>query len=336
MQRKNMLMKPLAAWLLIAGVLTIVTIFFAIFISHSIGVIAGILLMLLLVVVAAWEMTVARSIWGSPVGERENIIRAMTVSFLLRALLIYLVLDLNAMGKILDFAKLNSTQQTGIVLSIFSIISAVVEIVVFIVATKKKEYFQPSKEEMENALRKVGGTSVKSVSECPKCRELVELDWSLCPNCGSNLPKFCSKCGEELKAVQDTCPKCETKVEAPASLKAMIQTLKASAESPAMQETRSARFARLAEAQLKGGDLEAAIDSYKKAIQYTEFNRKRTNFMVKMAVILNNTGRKDDARKMLDASLEMDSEDWAGAKKVIEEMSAEATAPSTDRTAAGA
>ena len=167
---------------------------------------------------------------------------------------------------------------------ILSIISAVVEISVLIVAIKKKEYFQPSKEELENALRKVGGATVKSVSECPRCKELVELDWSLCPNCGSALPKFCANCGEELKIIQDTCPKCGAKVEAPASLKAMIQTLKASAESPAMQETRSARYARLAEAQLKGGDVEGAIESYKKAIQYTEFNRKRTNFMVKMAV----------------------------------------------------
>ncbi len=329
MQRKNMLLKPMAAWLIIAGLLIVISIFYAIFAAHTIGVIDGILLMLVLVLVAAWEMTVARSVWGSQVGERENIIRSMTVSLLARAFLIYLIFDVNAFDKISHFGNLNSSQQTGLVLSVLSIISGVIELSVLIIAIRKKEYFQPSKEELENALRKIGGAAVKSVSECPKCSELVELEWTLCPNCGSTLPKYCASCGEELNTVQDVCPKCGTKVEAPMSLKAMIQTLKASAESPAMQETRSARYARLAEAQLKGGDVEGAVESYKKAVQFTEFSRKRTNFMVKMAVILNNTGRKDDAMKLLEASLEMEPEDWAGAKKVIEDIKNDRSAGSS-------
>jgi hypothetical protein len=98
-----MLLKPLAAWLIIAGILTIITIFYAIFAAHTIGVIAGILLMLVLVLVAAWEMTVARSVWGSQVGERENIIRSMSVSLLFRIFLIYLILDPNAFGRIGHF-----------------------------------------------------------------------------------------------------------------------------------------------------------------------------------------------------------------------------------------
>ena len=64
MQRKNMLLKPMAAWLIIAGLLIVISIFYAIFAAHTIGVIDGILLMLVLVLVAAWEMTVARSVWG--------------------------------------------------------------------------------------------------------------------------------------------------------------------------------------------------------------------------------------------------------------------------------
>jgi len=315
-----MLLKPLAAWLVIAGIITIVSIFYAIFASHTIDVIIGILLTLVLIIVASWEITVARSVWGSQIGERDNIMRSMLACLLVRAFLIYLILDVNALGKITQFDTLSSGQQAGLILSILSIISAIVELIVFVVAVKKKEYYQPSKEELDNAMRKVGGAKVKSVSECPKCKDLVELDWSLCPNCGSKLPKFCANCGEELKIMQDTCPKCGTKVEAPASLRVMIQTLKASAESPALQETRSARYARLAEAQLKGGDVEGAIESYKKAIQNTEFNRKRTNFMVKMAIVLDNSGRKEDAIKMLDDSLELDPDDWAGAKKVISQI----------------
>lgn len=325
MQRKNLLLKPLAAWLIIASMVTIVSIFYAIFVAHTLGVIVGILFLLVLVLVSAWEMTVSRSVWGSQVGERENIIRSMAVALLFRAILIYLILDPSTVGMIGQFQKLPSEEQTGLVILFLSIVSAVVEISVLIVATRKKEYFQPSKEELEIALRKVDGAKVKSASECIKCKELVELSWSMCPNCGSALTRYCANCGEELKTIQDTCPKCLAKVEAPESLRAMVQTLKVSAESPAMQETRSARFARLAEAQLKAGDAPGAVESYKKAIQYTEFNRKRTNFMVKMAVILYNTGQKDEAMQLLDASLQMEPEDWAGAKKVIEEIRADET-----------
>jgi tetratricopeptide (TPR) repeat protein len=328
MQRKNMLLKPMAAWLIVAGILTIVTIFYAIFAIHTIGVIVGILTMLLLVLIAVWELTVARSVWGSQVGERENIIRAMAASLLARLLLIFLLLDIDAFSQIANFSSLGLSKQLGIVFVLLSIVSAAVEVTVLFIAVKKKEYYQPTKEELENALRKVGGPTVKSVSECPKCKETVEHGWSLCPNCGSALPKYCANCGEELKTVQDTCPNCGARVEAPASLNAMVKALKDSAESPAMQETRSARYARLAEAQLKKGDAEGAIESYKKAIQYTEFNRKRTNFMVKMALVLQNTGKKEEAMKLLEASLELEPEDWAGARKVIDSIKAEESLPS--------
>ncbi|HEY3421106.1 MAG TPA: tetratricopeptide repeat protein [Methanomassiliicoccales archaeon] len=330
MERKNMLLKPMAVWLVFAGILTIVTIFYAIFAVKTIGVIVGVLLMLLLILIAAWELTVVRSVWGSQVGERENIIRAMTASFLARILIIYLILDVNAFGQIGNFGSLGSVQQAGILFVFLSLISAAVEITVLFIAVRRKEYFQPSKEELENALRKMGGAGIKSVSECPKCKELVELDWSLCPNCGAALPKYCANCGNELTGNQDTCPKCGANVEPPKSLNAMVQTLKASAESPAMKETSSARYARLAEAQLKNGDVEGAVDSYRKAIQYTEFNRKRTNFMVKMAMVLYNTGKKEEAMKLLEESLSMEPEDWAGAKKVIDNINAEEAKPKGD------
>jgi len=97
-----------------------------------------------------------------------------------------------------------------------------------------------------------------------------------------------------------------------------------------MQETRSARYARLAEAQLKSGDVDGAVDSYQKAIRSTEFNRKRTNFMVKMALILYNSGKKEDAMKLLESSLEMEPEDWAGARKVMDGIRADESRPNNE------
>jgi tetratricopeptide (TPR) repeat protein len=96
--------------------------------------------------------------------------------------------------------------------------------------------------------------------------------------------------------------------------------LKETAELQASPETRSARYARYAEAQLKAGDAKGAVESYRKAIHYTEFKKKQTNFMVKMARVLSNTGCKQDAMQILDAALQLDPQDWAGAARVREDI----------------
>ena len=122
MQRKNMLLKPLAAWLIVAGIVTIISIIYAVFVAHTVDVIVGILLMISCSLSLAGRSQRPVQCGDRQVGERDNIVRSMSVVLLARVLLIYLVLDLNYFGDIGRFQSLSSAQQTGLVLSILLII----------------------------------------------------------------------------------------------------------------------------------------------------------------------------------------------------------------------
>jgi predicted TPR repeat methyltransferase len=50
----------------------------------------------------------------------------------------------------------------------------------------------------------------------------------------------------------------------------------------------------------------------------------------KIALILYNTGKKEEAMKLLETSLEMEPEDWAGARKVIDGIKADETSHQGD------
>jgi tetratricopeptide (TPR) repeat protein len=100
----------------------------------------------------------------------------------------------------------------------------------------------------------------------------------------------------------------------------MVDTLRRTAEMAGAPETRSARYARLGNGLLKIGKLDEAVEAFKKAIDSTQFTRKRTNFMVKMAVVMANKGRLDEADRLLVEAVTLDPEDMAGAKKVMEEL----------------
>jgi tetratricopeptide (TPR) repeat protein len=96
-------------------------------------------------------------------------------------------------------------------------------------------------------------------------------------------------------------------------------------EEEAKPEAKSIRYARLAEAYLKNGEIGLALETYREAIHFSEFDRKRCNFMVKIANILHNVGRDEEAMKMLDAALELDPKDIAGARTVKGQINADAT-----------
>jgi tetratricopeptide (TPR) repeat protein len=170
----------------------------------------------------------------------------------------------------------------------------------------------------------MGKATVKTVSECPNCHEIVEKEWVLCPQCGTSLPRLCANCGKPLTVRADKCMNCGAVIEKQESIKKGVQTLIALSEEEAKPEARSVRYARLAEAYLKNGEIDLALETYRKAIHFSEFDRKRCNFLVKMANILHNVGRDEEAMKMLDAALELDPMDTAGARMVKGQIDADA------------
>jgi tetratricopeptide (TPR) repeat protein len=102
-----------------------------------------------------------------------------------------------------------------------------------------------------------------------------------------------------------------------------IQSLKIIADQDSRPEARSVRFARLADAYLKAGEIDLALETYRKAIHYTEFRRKQSNFMVKMAMVLHNDGRNDEALQVLEGALELDPQDAAGALEIKNQILAQ-------------
>lgn len=146
------------------------------------------------------------------------------------------------------------------------------------------------------------------------------MSWDSCPNCGTKLPKLCAKCGEPIEELSSKCPHCGAEIESTHVLEGDIDSLRKSAEEDVAPETKASRYSKLAEVQLKAGENEAALDSYTDAISYTEFDRKRCYFMVRMASILNNMGREEEAIEILDEAIRLDPQDYAGAQELKDEI----------------
>jgi tetratricopeptide (TPR) repeat protein len=297
---KQILMKLVSVWMVLSSLYMVAFCFMLVFFQHKLGTITGVVLILILALVAIMQATGFRAAWSAQVGEWSALLRGLVFG-LLAWLLLGLVND-----KWLDV-----TGPTLMAVITLACIGAV-----FV----SKSIFLPSKEEVEIALRKFAPKTVTVASECPTCHSEVQDDWSLCPECGTGLPRECASCHAEVHGGDCSCSACGGAIEVPLSLAKTVEMLKETAELQASPETRSARYARYAEAQLKAGDAKGAVESYRKAIHYTEFKKKQTNFMVKMARVLSNTGCRQDAEQMLDAALQLDPQDWAGAARVREDM----------------
>jgi tetratricopeptide (TPR) repeat protein len=296
--KKPLLLLP-AIGLIFAGLVLIISPPTAIFLFRSVNTVLGIVLMLLFTVVGVWEMSMSRTIATSQVGEWPGIMKTLVVAVVMRIIALILTEDL---------------------VQLLNLVALGLEVMALALVYVYRPSFMPSKEEVASALKRFSSVTVKAGAQCPKCKAVVEADWTLCPDCGTRLPKFCAKCGTKIKENESSCCKCGTKIEVPASLLLMVETLRKTAELDAAPETRSARYARLGDGLLKVGRLDEAVEAFRTAIQYTNFDRKRTNFMVKMAVVMANKGSVAEADQLLDAALKLDPQDVSGAQKVMAEL----------------
>ncbi|OPY33391.1 MAG: Tetratricopeptide repeat protein [Methanomassiliicoccales archaeon PtaU1.Bin124] len=308
MDLKKVVLRPIAMWMIVAGLLSIITVFSLTFNLKVLSTVIGYLLLLLVVFLAVYELGVVRSLWIVQEGEYESIIRGIGLNIPFRLLYIGLLFTAYAPN------MAAGTRGTVDLLLVLNVITLFVEVLAFAFVYVKKAYFSPPQEEVEAMMKRVQ-TSAKLVSKCPHCQDVVETEWTCCPGCGSELPHFCAGCGAPVKHGDMKCAACGRELAKAVAVEGLIRTLKDLSEQPATPETRSVRYARYAEALLKGGHLDEAIESYRKAIQFTQFPRKRTNFMVKMANVYQNSGRTKEAEEMLDAALALDPSDWAEAAK---------------------
>jgi len=307
--KKPLLLLP-AIGLIFAGLVLIISPATAIFLFRSVNTVLGIILMLLFTVVGVWEISMSRTIATSQVGEWPGIMKTLVVALVLRLIAIL---------------------QTDALVQLLNLVALGIEVMALGLVYVYKPTFMPSKEEVAAALKRFSSVTVKAGAQCPKCKAVVEAEWTLCPDCGTRLPRFCAKCGTKINENESACCKCGTKIEVPASLLLMVETLRKTAEQEAAPETRSARYARLGDGLLKIGQLDEAVEAFRTAIQYTNFDRKRTHSMVKMAGVMANKGRIAEADQLLDAALKLDPQDVSGAKRVIAELH---KAPATEACAA--
>ncbi|MDD1771288.1 MAG: zinc ribbon domain-containing protein [Methanomassiliicoccales archaeon] len=296
--KKPVLLIP-ALGVIFAGIMLIISPALAIFAYESVGSIAGVVLMLLFVVVSFWLMSTSRAILGTQVGEWPGIMKALVISLVLQLVAVALTKD---------------------IVFILNLVAAGLEGLALLLVYVYKPSFMPTAAEAEAAMRRFARVSIKTASKCPKCTAMVESEWTLCPECGTSLPRFCAKCNTNINENETACSKCGAVIETPASLLIMVNTLRKTAELEAEPETRSARYARLGDGLLKIGHLDEAVEAFRTAINYTKYDRKRTNFMVKMAVVMANKGNLNEADRLLADALRIDPQDVAGANKVIADL----------------
>jgi len=314
---KKKLFKPVGILLIVAGLVTIIASIevFLLKSNQAFGTLPGVLLILLLSIVGGFEMNTARAIYRTEMGSWRGSLNLMILGLLSRAFLIYAnyKVYLDPKGKE-DFV---------FALLILNLVFLVVEGLTLLLLYRFKDAFMPTEQERQVAMRKLSGPLVKTVSECPNCHEIIEKEWVLCPQCGTHLPRHCANCGHELKTKGEKCPSCGASVEHSETAQKSIQSLKIIADQDSRPEARSVRFARLADAYLKAGEIDLALETYRKAIHYTEFRRKQSNFMVKMAMVLHNDGRNDEALQVLEGALELDPQDAAGALEIKNQILAQ-------------
>ncbi len=312
------ILKGFALGLILGGVMTIISSFFLFVVEASIayGTLTGIVLLIAGFMLAGLELTSVFPLLRIEQGSDFQVRNWIALSMLMRLFIIYTA-----------FNTMDSPSKGFItILLILNVVALALEGVLLLLLFIWKKEFLPSAEEIESTMRRMGKATVKTVSECPNCHEIVEKGWVLCPQCGTALPRLCANCGKPLTRRADKCMNCGAIIEREESIKSSIKTLVALSEEEAKPEARSVRYARLAEAYLKNGETDLALETYRKAIHFSEFDRKRANFLVKMANVLHNTGRDDEAMEVLDAALQLDPEDVAGATLVKGQMKADATA----------
>lgn len=298
---------------ILAGLMIIVSGFLILFSKNSpLGTLIGLLVFILLFLIGGVLIGSFRSLWGTEVGSWGSSFVISLISSITLGLLLFPALAVFSV-RVLSNANLGNLAAGSIAALIFIVALFVLQVICTVLLYVWRVDFMPSKEEIEAGMRRIGKRTVKTVAECPRCHSVVQRDWINCPQCGFHLPRVCANCGKELTTEVEKCPECGEQIEHIDTAIRTVETLKLIAAEEAKPEARSVRYARLAEAYLKAGDADQALETYKQAISFTEFDTKRCNFMVKMAMVMHNNGRDKEAQELLEAALKLDPQDASGA-----------------------
>lgn len=316
MVKDELLMRPMGAWFIVGGLVTIVTTLIATFFEFKFGSLFAIPAFILLIAAGTMEISTGRSIWRLDIGGRRSIVNTLMITIVVRLILVFALWSnvITSTGIKLPWDHLT----TGVWPFFLNIIWLAGEALFLLFIYQRPHLFI---EEVNGGFRPdLATSSIKSASECPSCHEVVETYWQSCPYCGTRLPQICGECGGELVDLVKNCPHCGVEIVRSASLQKNVEMFQRMVEGDTVPEMKAVHYSRLAEALLKDGRPDEAIEAYRQAISLTVHPRKRTNFMVRAANILKNTGHEGQALTLLDEALSIDPQDYAGAAKVKVEM----------------
>lgn len=306
----------MGAWYLIGGLITLVSAITVSLFEFKLGTILAIPGFILLGILGTMEFSAGRTIWRSEVGSWRSIMTTSLVIILARLLFLYLFWPDVFTSK--GTAFFWESGSLGVWCFYLSAIWLVGEAAFSIYLYFHPNFFMIVDRGGDRP--DLASCTVKTVSECPHCKEVVETYWRSCPYCGTKLPRTCGECGCELDDVMSKCPHCGKEIMQSVSMAKTVEMFKKLTQEKALPETKAVHYARLAEALLKNGQPGEAVDAYRHAIALTAYPRKRTNYMVQAARILVNTGHQSDAARLLDEALAIDPADVAGAQTVRSEI----------------
>ncbi|MGH3144263.1 MAG: double zinc ribbon domain-containing protein [Rubrobacter sp.] len=92
----------------------------------------------------------------------------------------------------------------GVVAFLFPFLGTLIYVIV-----RPPEYLAETRER-ELELAYLERELTQKVDLCPNCREIVEKDYLICPECGRDLKKPCTNCSKPLNMKWETCPYCAT------------------------------------------------------------------------------------------------------------------------------
>ncbi len=311
---KSNVVKVLGIWMFFAGLFTVVMSPFLLIFTDMMSKILAIPAALAFILVGASEISSGLGIYRGEEGVKKGAQNALIMVLIFRGLWFLLTpFDLLTFGVTMTYVVL-----------------AIGELSILIIILSRPSVFGEKKYIEQKVEDRCVVPAMKTAATCPTCQEVVEIYWQSCPYCGTKLPRLCSSCGKDMGVMLTKCPHCGAEITCSDSLKKTIDSFQTLAAEDALPETRATRYARLAEALLKDGRSEEAVDAYRKAVEYTKYNLKKANFLLRAALILKNTGRKDEALATLDQVELIDPEDRVGAKDLRREiLSGGADAPSS-------
>lgn len=314
MDKEYPILKPIGAWYVIGGIVTIMSAVIICLIQFRLGALLAIPALILFLILGINELTTGLNIYSSQAGSFRGIVSASIMTILVR--LLFILILFNTVIKITSnsITIVQPSLALDVMAFYLNLVWVIVEGILFVYLSRHREYFMIV--ETDCSRPDLATCNIRSVSECPQCHEVVETYWQSCPYCGTNLPRVCAECGGDLGEMLMKCPHCGAEIMESESLKKTIKMFEQLTQEKTLPETKAIHYARLAEALLKNGQSDEAVQAYRKAISLTEFPVKRTNFMVQAARILKNTGHSAEANQLLDEAMKIDPLDRAGASKM--------------------